>query len=102
MDQDEIRVEALQPLDGALATVRGAIVDNPKDATGVAVGHLAHHLRDEAIKRLDARLGLAAAEEFGAVDVPGCQIVLMSTTTKIRELADGFKVLDSTGADDRA
>jgi len=64
----------LQLADGSLTTVGGAVVHDPKDAAGVAVGRLGHHLLDEAINRGDARLGLTAAEEFGVVDIPGCQI----------------------------
>jgi hypothetical protein len=54
-----------------LTTVGGAVVHDPEDAAGVAVGPLGHHLLDEAIKRGDAGPGLTAAEQFGVVDIFG-------------------------------
>lgn len=61
-------------VDGALATVAAAVVDDPEDPPGRRVGLGAHHLFDEPAERFDAGGPLAAAEDPGPVDVPGGQV----------------------------
>jgi hypothetical protein len=45
-----------------LAAMGRTVVDYPEYPAGGSVGLLAHDLRDEAIKRSNARLALATAE----------------------------------------
>jgi hypothetical protein len=74
VDEDEVRPAALEPLDGLLAAVRGAVVDDPEDALGGGIGLLGHHLSDEPVERLDPCLGLRASEDSAAAHVPGGQV----------------------------
>ena len=58
VDEDEVRPAPLEPLDRALAAVRGAVVDDPEDAAGGGVGLVGHHLPDEPVEGCDpARFG---------------------------------------------
>jgi len=52
----------------------GAIVHDPKDTASGFVGFLAHDFGDQPIHRGDAALDFAAAEDLGAMDIPGCQV----------------------------
>ena len=54
VDQNRIGVLATHSFDGGSALVGGAVIDDPKDATGIAVGGLAHDLIDESAKGRDA------------------------------------------------
>jgi len=65
---------ALKTLDAPLTAVNGAIIHDPKNACCRPIGLLAHHLADQAIKGFDAVLAHAAAEEFGAADIPGREV----------------------------
>ena len=60
--------------DAPLPAVNGGIVNDPKDSSRTSVRPSAHDVGDEQVKRDDARLGDAAAEEFGAVNIPGRDI----------------------------
>ncbi len=70
----EGRIGRLEPADAGGTAMRGAVVQDPEDAVGVVVRGLGHDLGDEALERRDAGRGLAAAEELGAMDVPGGQV----------------------------
>jgi len=74
VDEDDVGPFGAQPSGGALATVRRAIVDNPEYAPRGAVGLLAHDLSDQTFEGGDAGLALAAAEQLGAMDIPGRDI----------------------------
>lgn len=74
VDQSQIFVAALKSGDGALAAVTAAVVDNPEDTAGAAVGFLAHDLFDQPVKGRDPAFVFAAAENLGAMHVPGGQI----------------------------
>jgi hypothetical protein len=50
------------------------VVDHPEHSRGRGVGLACHHLLDQAAERRDAGGGLAAAEQPGAVHVPGHQV----------------------------
>jgi hypothetical protein len=65
---------SVQPRGGALTVVRRAIIDDPKYAPGRPVRLLTHDLRDQAVERGNSGLLLTAAEQFGAMDVPGSDI----------------------------
>jgi hypothetical protein len=60
----------VEAIGGSLAAMGGAVVPDPEDASCRLVGRLAHNFAHEAIHRCDAILGFAAAEDFGAVDLP--------------------------------
>jgi len=49
-------------------------VHNPEDPMGGAAGRWADDLTDEAIHGSDAIFDFAATEDFGAMDVPRCQV----------------------------
>jgi len=51
VDQDQPRVKAPESLDGSGASMSGAIVDNPKNATRLIVGRPRHNLFDQTIKQ---------------------------------------------------
>ncbi len=71
VDEPDRGPRGAQAVGGFFAAVGGTIVGNPKDAPRGAIGFYRHDLFDEAVKWLDAGGVLAAAEEFGAMDVPG-------------------------------
>src|SRR5580704_17286101 len=58
----------------SMATMSGAVVHNPEDPASGLVGLLVHDFTDEALYRSHPVLDLTAAEDFGAVNVPGSQI----------------------------
>jgi len=63
-----------QALDGGLAPMAGATVDDLEDPTRRVGGFVPPHLGDEAVERGDPGLGFAAAEPLGAGPVPGGEI----------------------------
>ena len=52
----------------------GAVVDNPEDPMGMAVGILLHDLLDQAVEGDNGAAGFATAVDLGLVDIPGGQI----------------------------
>lgn len=52
----------------------GAVVNNPKDPMGMAVGILIHDLLDQAVEGDNGAAGFATAVDLGLVDIPGGQI----------------------------
>ena len=60
-----------KPLDAALPSVNGAIVDDPENASCTSVRLLVHDLAHQAVKGRNAGLWYAGAEDFGAVNIPG-------------------------------
>ena len=52
----------------------GTVIHDPKDTASGFVRLLAHDFGDKPIHRGDAALDFAAAEDFGAMDIPGCQV----------------------------
>ncbi len=72
MNEDEVRVSTLQALNSPGTAVSGTVVDNPEDTASIVVRRSGHHLLDQAVKRGDAVLDLAAAKDPGVVDIqPG-------------------------------
>src|SRR5216683_120568 len=76
LDNGEVHLDLVGPPGaeaggGALAAMRGAIVDDPEYAAGGSVRLFAHDLSDQALEGDDAGLALAAAEQLGAMHVPG-------------------------------
>lgn len=74
MDQDEVGVGFLEPLEGSLPAMGGAVIYDPEHPTRLAVWGLGHDLGDEAVKRLDAGGRLASSEDFGPVHVERGQV----------------------------
>lgn len=64
MDRNDIGKCPGQTLDAARSTMRRAVVDDPEDASGIAIGRLAHDLSDEATEGFDARSLFAASEDL--------------------------------------
>lgn len=74
MNQAQVGITLLQALNGSRAAVTGAVVNNPKDPTGMAVGVLIHDLLDQAVEGGNGASGFATAVDPGLVDIPGGQI----------------------------
>lgn len=65
VDEAQGGMLALEPLDGGLTTVRGAVVDDPEHAPRRAARLAGHDLVDQPPERHDPGLGFAAPEELG-------------------------------------
>lgn len=74
MDEHEIGIARLQPFYRTGSTMRRAIIDNPKDTFCLGIGWLAHHVVNKAIKRSYAASAFASVEQFGAMNIKGCDI----------------------------
>ena len=64
----------LQALNRCRPPVAGAVVNDPKDPMGLAVGILTHDLLDQAVEGDNGAAGFATAVDLGLVDIPGGQI----------------------------
>jgi hypothetical protein len=71
MDQDRIGIPAAQAVDGGLSSMGRAVVGDPKDAMGRAVGLLGHDQVDQLLEHRNTGARTAQAEELGAVHIPG-------------------------------
>jgi hypothetical protein len=71
VDEHDRGPRGAQAVGGFFAAVGGTVVGNPKDAPRGAIGFYRHDLFYEAVEWLDAGGALAAAEEPGAMDIPG-------------------------------
>ena len=69
VDGDKFGVGSLEALDAWHSSMRGPVVHDPEDASGVAVRGGGHHLIHEPPEGRDAGACFAATEELGAVDV---------------------------------
>ena len=74
VDEPQRRPLALQPIDGTLAAVAGAVVHDPEHPLSDCVGLDGHDLFDETAERGDAGGGLAAAHHLGPVHVIGGEV----------------------------
>ena len=74
VDKNGIGPFGAETVGGLLATMSGAVVHDPEDAASGLVGLLAHDFADQTIHRSDAVFDFTAAEDFGAMDVPGRQV----------------------------
>lgn len=74
VDENSVGPLGAETINGFLSPVGGAVVHNPEDAMSRLVRLLAHDLSDEAVGGSDSIFRFAAAEEFGAMDIPSCQI----------------------------
>jgi hypothetical protein len=69
VNQDQLRIRALQALHGSGAAVSRTVVDDPEDATRIVVWRSSHYLLYQSVKRLNAILLLAAAKDPGMVNI---------------------------------
>jgi hypothetical protein len=74
VDHDRVRKPAAQAVDGCLAAMGGAVVDDREDPSGAGVGLAGHDVLDQRHERHDARGGFASAHDPGLVDVVGGQV----------------------------
>jgi len=74
VDENSVGPSGAEAINGFLSPVGGAVVHNPEDAMSRLVRLLAHDLSEEAVRWGNSIFRFAAAEEFGAMDVPSCQI----------------------------
>ena len=74
VDQNDIRPSGPQSRGGSLAAMGGTVVRDEEHVPRRTIGFLSHDLSDQALERRDPVLVLAAAEQPGAVHVPGGQI----------------------------
>ena len=73
---DEYSVPPLgaQPVNSFLATMSGAVIHNPKDATSGLVGFLAHDFTDQAIGGGNSVLDGTTSKELGTMHIPGGKV----------------------------
>jgi hypothetical protein len=64
VDQAQVLVGAVEPVDRGPSGVRGAVVDDPEHALGRCVGLFVHHLLDQPPEGLDPGLLLDTVEWF--------------------------------------
>src|SRR6185312_540471 len=74
VDQDDIRPSGSQSRGGSRAAMGGTVVRDEEHTPRRTIRFLSHDLSDKALERRDAVLVLAAAEQPGAMHVPGSQI----------------------------
>ena len=72
--QGEVVELCLETVDGALAAVNGAAVNDLEDAPGRRIGFSSHHLGDERVESGDGGPAEDVAEEPGTVHVPGSDV----------------------------
>jgi hypothetical protein len=72
--EDGIGPTGSNAFDRPLAAMSRAVVHDPEDAVGRLIGFLTHDLSHETVGGRDTAFLLTATEEFGAMDVPSCQI----------------------------
>ena len=74
MDEAELAIGNTQSLDGPLAAVRGAVIDDPEDSLGRSIGLSPHDLVNQPAEGCDARFLLQATEQFRPMDVPSGEV----------------------------
>src|SRR5487761_805381 len=74
VDESEVAIRCLQPLDRPRAAVGRAVVDDPEDSLGRTIWLAPHDLVDQPSEGCDTGLLFQAAEELGAVNVPGSEV----------------------------
>src|SRR5262245_61041564 len=80
MNQDCFAISLTQPLHRCLTAMRGAVIYDPEDPVGRAIGLCSHELLDQSAKRLDPGLSLAPAHDSSTSDIPGSQILQSPTS----------------------
>ena len=74
MHERQAGIKITEAFGGSVATMRRAVVHDPEDTTGVAIGWPCHHLFDQPVKGGDAVLTFAAAKDAGPVDIHESQL----------------------------
>src|SRR5438067_7065391 len=75
MDQDRPAVSLPQSSHCRLATVRGAVVDDPEDTAGRPVGLGSHDLLDQPAERVNPGLLLTPTRDAAAPNIPSGQVL---------------------------
>lgn len=70
VDKNQVRPLIPESLNGSLPPMDGAVVDDPEDASGRAIGLSVHHRSYEGIEGLDGRAPHDVAEQTRVMDVP--------------------------------
>src|SRR5215475_6208055 len=71
----QLGVSLRQTTHGGFAPVRGAIIDDPENTLGAAVGLLFHDLRHQAAKGLKTSRGFTPSHDEPPADIPGGQVL---------------------------
>lgn len=74
MDKSDSRPGFLESVGRCGTSVRGTIVDDPEDPASGAIGFVRHYVFNESIKGNDTGGGIATAEDFCAMHIPGSEI----------------------------
>ena len=74
VNQLQAGIALLEALYTGHSSMGGTIVNNPEHAARLGIRGLVHHSVDQAIKRHNAALRLAVAEELGPMDIQGGQV----------------------------
>jgi hypothetical protein len=73
-DLNGIRVPFGKGCRGSLPAMGGAVIGDPEDTVGRAIGLLLHDQVDQVVEGVDAGGGPTEADHFGPSDVPGGEI----------------------------
>ena len=74
IDQNSIRIPTAQAVVGLSASMGGAVVGDPENASGRSVGLLIHDQVDQLVEMDNTGTGAAEPKELGMVNIPRCQI----------------------------
>ena len=75
MDNNNLGPSSLKSFDRRLPSVRGTIVEDPKDPLGGTVWFLIHHIMDKVVKEDNPGFGLTAPEQFRSANVPSSHVI---------------------------
>jgi len=78
--QNQVVVLGLKPIHATGSSMRRSVVYDPVNATCLGIWRLTHHLVDQSVKCLNARVKLTAPEDFGPMYIPCRQISPSSAT----------------------
>jgi hypothetical protein len=81
MHQHQVRPSVLEAVDGTLATVDGAVVNDPEHPGCRSVGSRGHHLSNQPIEVFDGRALNDVPEQPGPMDIPGHLVGADAMTT---------------------
>ena len=73
--KDDFRPTLFPAEDTRLASMRGAVVDNPENSLRLTIRLFDHDIIHKAAKRFHACAGYATAKDSGTVNIPRCKII---------------------------
>jgi len=74
VDQESVGIPLGEAANGLGAAMGGAVVGHPKDPLGRAIWFPGHDQVHQTVEGFNSGLGFTAAEELGAMDIPGRHI----------------------------